>query len=75
MNRRAIEAGEMDWEVVEARVMEHGSFQVRFADGLEGVVRFAPSAFRGVFAKLRDPAEFNKLYVNDYLSPGRGNLI
>ena len=74
MNRRAIKACVMDWEVVEARVLEHGSFQVKFADGLEGVVRFAPSAYRGVFAKLRDPAEFNKLYVNDYFVTWPGEL-
>lgn len=39
---------------------------MKFADGLHGQVRFGPSAYRGVFAKLRDPVEFNKLYVNDY---------
>ncbi|EXI68858.1 MAG: hypothetical protein AW08_00680 [Candidatus Accumulibacter adjunctus] len=65
---------ELDWEVVEARVLAHGVFKVKFADGLEGVVRFAPSAYRGVFAKLRDPAEFNKLYVNDYFVTWPGEL-
>ena len=45
----------MDWDVVEARVLEPGCFWVKFADGLEGTVRFAPSAYKGVFAKLRDP--------------------
>jgi hypothetical protein len=62
------------WDVIEARVIEPGSFQVKFADGLEGTVRFAPSAYKGVFAKLRDPIEFNKLYVNGYFVTWPGEL-
>jgi hypothetical protein len=64
----------MDWDVVEARVLEPGRFQVKFADGLEGTVRFAPSAYRGVFAKLSDPAAFNQLYVNGYFVTWPGDL-
>ena len=30
----------MDWDVVEACVLEPGRFRVKFADGLEGTVRF-----------------------------------
>ena len=40
----------MEWDVIEARVLEPGRFCVKFADGLEGTVRFAPSAYRGVLA-------------------------
>ena len=64
----------MKWDVVDAHVVEHGCFKVKFADGLEGTVRFAPSAYRGVFAKLRDPSEFNKLYVNGYFVTWPGEL-
>jgi len=64
----------MDWDVVEAQVIEPGRFRVRFADGVEGMVSFAPSAYRGVFAKLRDPAEFNKLYVDGYFVSWPGEL-
>jgi hypothetical protein len=64
----------MDWDVVEARVIEPGRFQVKFADGVEGTVRFAPSAYRGVLAKLRDANEFNKLYINDYFVTWPGEL-
>jgi hypothetical protein len=64
----------MDWDVVEARVLEPGCFWVKFADGLEGTVRFAPSAYKGVFAKLRDPQVFNQLYVNDYFVTWPGDL-
>ncbi len=34
----------LNWEVIEAKVIEHGYLHVRFADGLEGKVRFLPSA-------------------------------
>lgn len=64
----------MDWDVVEARVLEPGCFRVKFADGLEGTVRFAPGAYKGVFAKLRDPEVFNQLYVNDYFVTWPGDL-
>lgn len=64
----------MDWDVTEAGVLEHGCIYVKFADGLEGKVRFQPTAYRGVFAKLRDPAEFNKLMVNDYFVTWPGEL-
>lgn len=61
-------------DVVEARVLEPGRFQVKFADGLEGTVRFLPTAYRGVFAKLRDVAAFNQLYVNGYFVTWPGEL-
>ena len=64
----------MYWDVVEARVLEPGRFSVKFADGLGGTVRFAPTAYRGVFSKLRDPAVFNQLYVNDYFVTWPGEL-
>lgn len=64
----------MSWEVVEATVLEPGRFRVKFADGLEGTVRFAPSAYRGAFAKLRDPALFKQLYVNGYFVTWPGEL-
>jgi hypothetical protein len=64
----------MDWDVKEARVVEHGCIYVKFANGLEGKVRFQPTAFRGVFEKLRDPQEFNKLTVNQYFVTWPGEL-
>lgn len=64
----------MDWDVVEACVLEPGRFRVKFADGLEGTVRFAPSAYKGVFARLRDPQAFNQLYVNSYFVTWPGEL-
>jgi hypothetical protein len=64
----------MHWDVVAARVVEPGGFWVKFADGLEGRVHFAPTAYRGVFAKLRDPEVFNQLYVNGYFVTWPGEL-
>jgi hypothetical protein len=56
----------LNWEVIEAKVIEHGRLHVRFADGLEGQVRFLPSAYSGVFSRLLDPNEFKKVKVNCY---------
>jgi hypothetical protein len=64
----------MYWNVIEAHVIEHGVLHVKFSDGLEGQVRFADTAYRGVFAKLRNPEEFNKLYVKDYFVTWPGEL-
>lgn len=64
----------MNWDVVAARVLEPGGFWVKFADGLEGTVHFASTAYRGVFAKLSDPEMFNQLYVNDYFVTWPGEL-
>ncbi len=64
----------MYWDVIEARVLEHGRFWVKFADGLEGTVRMQPSSFRGVFQRLADPALFQQLYVNHYFVTWPGEL-
>ena len=64
----------LNWEVIEAKVIEHGCLYVRFADGLEGKVRFLPSAYRGVFSRLLDPNEFEKVKVNGYFVTWPGEL-
>jgi hypothetical protein len=66
--------GHVNLDVVAARVLEPGGFWVKFADGLEGTVHFWSTAYRGVFAKLRDPEMFNQLYVNDYFVTWLGDL-
>ena len=48
----------MYWDIVEANVVEPWTLSIRFADGLQGSVRFDPSFFEGVFTPLRDPAQF-----------------
>ncbi len=51
------------WRVSEVRVIDDYAVQVRFKDGLEGVVRFLPGFFRGVFSHLSDPAKFRQVGV------------
>ena len=55
----------IEWDVVDARQEGPLTLNVRFADGLNGKVRFEPSRFRGVFEKLKDPAAFAQVYVQD----------
>lgn len=51
------------WRVTEVAVVDEHAVRVRFVDGLEGVVRFLPGFFRGVFAHLSDPAQFRQVKV------------
>lgn len=51
------------WRVSEVRVIEDYAVKVRFMDGLEGIVRFLPGFFRGVFSHLSDPEKFRQVSV------------
>lgn len=53
----------MNWEVIDVRLEGDYVLRVRFKDNLEGLVKFMPSAFRGVFARLGERAEFAKVTV------------
>ncbi len=53
------------WRITEARVLDDHAILVRFTDGLEGVVRFSPDFFQGVFSHLCDPVKFRELAVVD----------
>ena len=53
----------MYWDVRDIRIVEDYAIQVRFQDGLEGVVRFLPGFFRGVFAHLSDPKLFRQATI------------
>ena len=53
------------WRITKARVLDDHAIQVRFTDGLEGVVRFSPDFFQGVFSHLCDPVKFRELAVVD----------
>jgi len=53
----------MNWDVIDVRLEGDYAFWVRFKDGVEGMVRFMPSAFRGVFARLRNPTEFSRVTI------------
>lgn len=51
------------WRVTEVSVVGDYAVRVRFIDGLEGIVRFLPGFFRGVFAHLSDPVQFRQVKV------------
>jgi hypothetical protein len=64
----------MRWDVTAVKVQANSALWVRFHDGLEGQVQFLPSAFRGVFAHLKDPQAFRQAYVNDGVLSWPGEL-
>lgn len=50
-----------NWRVAEVQVIEDRAIWVRFADGLEGVVRFSPDFFEGVFSHLSVLEKFREV--------------
>lgn len=64
----------MKWDVTEVRVLDDFSLAVRFRDGVEGVVRFLPSFFQGVFTHLSSLPEFQKAHVVDGVVTWPGEL-
>jgi hypothetical protein len=52
-------------DVVAAEITGNLEFEVRFADGVAGLVRLLPSHLYGVFEKLADPAFFGRIQVTD----------
>ena len=51
------------WRVNEVQVVDEHAVRVRFNDGAEGIVRFGPRFFQGVFTHLADPSEFRRACV------------
>ncbi len=54
----------MHWDVVAVQVVADLSLRVRFADGTEGDVKFEASHLTGVFAALKAPLIFNKVFID-----------
>ena len=55
-------------DIVDAVPLENHRLKLRFEDGVEGVVDVAECVpFRGVFADLRDPAQFAAVRVDPEL--------
>ena len=52
------------WRITDMQFIGERAIQVRFVDGVEGVVRFEQTFFRGVFAHLVDPARFAEAAVD-----------
>ena len=51
------------WRVTDMHLTGEREMRVQFVDGVEGLVRFKPEFFRGVFAHLVDPARFDEATV------------
>jgi hypothetical protein len=64
----------MDWDITEVKVIGDHTLRVRFKDGLEGVVKFLPNFFRGVFTPLRDQAQFQRVLLVDGVVTWPGEL-
>ena len=64
----------MEWDVTEVKVTGEFSIFVRFKDGVEGVVKFLPSFFRGVFSHLRAQSQFQQVRVIDGVVTWPGEL-
>jgi hypothetical protein len=60
--------------VVEVQVIGDLSLQVRFADGVQGMVRFEPTHLTGVFEVLNDPAFFNQVRLDTGVVTWPGEL-
>jgi hypothetical protein len=67
----------MYWDVINVKPLGDYTLSVKFQDGLEGEVDMAKlvkSPNAGVFAKLADPAEFARVYVEDGVVMWPGEL-
>ena len=51
------------WRITEVQLLDEHTIRVRFTDGIEGIVRFSPEFFNGVFSHLIDPAKFGEVAV------------
>jgi hypothetical protein len=51
------------WRVTGMQMVGEQAMQVRFVDGVEGIVRFGPAFYQGVFAHLVDPVRFAEARV------------
>jgi hypothetical protein len=55
----------MNYDVIAVTPLDHLALAVRFADGLEGQVRFEPSHLHGVFAALKNPETFRQVRCDE----------
>lgn len=54
----------MYWDVISVKAKKYLVLQVKFADGLEGMVQFRPTHLTGVFEALKDERYFNQVFVS-----------
>ena len=55
----------MYWDVIKVKPEKHLVLHVEFMDGVNGRVKFAPDHLTGVFAELKDPVFFKKVFVSN----------
>ena len=64
----------MYWDVTSVEPEQHLTLKVKFADGLQGTVRFKPTHLTGVFESLKDKAYFNKVFIDHGVVTWPGEL-
>jgi len=64
----------MDWDVTELKLTDEFTIHVRFKDGVEGIVKFLPSFFCGVFSHLSEQSQFQQVMLVDGVVTWPGNL-
>lgn len=64
----------MHWDVLEVKQQGNYSLWVRFNDGVEGEVKFMPSAFRGVFTHLSNKTQFRQVAIVNGVVTWPGDL-
>lgn len=64
----------MYWDVTSVKPKQHLILQVKFSDGLQGIVRFKPSHLTGVFESLKDEQYFNQVFVDHGVVTWPGEL-
>ncbi len=52
------------YRVTEVEPLSRYWIRIRFADGVEGEIDLADLAGKGVFARWKEPGEFEKVYVD-----------
>lgn len=62
------------WRVVEVQVIAELRLLVRFADGVQGTVKFEPSHLTGVFEVLKAPAFFKQVRLETGVVTWPGEL-
>jgi len=62
------------WSAVSVKPEDYLVLRVKFADGLEGRVRFKTSHLTGVFKALTDKSYFNQVYINHGIVTWPGEL-
>jgi hypothetical protein len=64
----------MEWDVTDVKITGDHAISVKFRDGVEGVIKFLPTFFRGVCSHLQDQSQFQQVTVVDGVVTWPGEL-